>query len=393
LERRNVIVLGSGASFSAGVPILRDFLPKMWEIAIRGQLDEIPLSDEDRKIFKNAMSVRAELDGYHGRANFDDRNIEDVLSVLSFNAGGQNRSTSNRLAAFVRAITRTIELTCSIKQNRKPNAIDDSGPDCYRDFWVSLINRYSREGDFPSIITFNYDLVLERSLYQVIRNTIFSSGKPLPFDTFDIDYCYRNFPCIPSRVRYTRYTTNGLFEETSGTTCESMGDVDEESHLHFEILKLHGSVNFPRRKGDEVNEDPFTSSVVDASIVPPVSFKSASGNQSSIWETALKRISSANNIIFVGYSMPRTDLHVQYFFKAAVGPNRDLNKITVFDPALYEATETGEQLSNRYKECFAPQLRTRIDFQPPPTPSRPGPNGSYTHFVNLIDDDPDQMFF
>lgn len=87
----NVIILGAGASVDAGIPLLANFVEKMWEFAITGKHNGKNLSEEDQRIFNEAMKIKNELDGYHGRASFDDRNMEDILSILSFNLiGGKN---------------------------------------------------------------------------------------------------------------------------------------------------------------------------------------------------------------------------------------------------------------------------------------------------------------
>ena len=79
----NVLILGAGFSYDAGIPLLAGFVKRMWECAIRKSCNGQLLSPDDVEIFENAMKVRNELDGYHGRANFDDRNIEDILEAVS----------------------------------------------------------------------------------------------------------------------------------------------------------------------------------------------------------------------------------------------------------------------------------------------------------------------
>ena len=84
----NVIIFGAGASRDAGIPLLAEFVEKMLDFHQRGTNRLKPLSEDDRAIFQSAIDVINELDGYHGRAAFDDRNIEDILSILSFDVMG-----------------------------------------------------------------------------------------------------------------------------------------------------------------------------------------------------------------------------------------------------------------------------------------------------------------
>ncbi len=106
----NVIIIGAGASFDAAIPLMNGFVERMWELSVKERIGDVSLSEDDKTIFANAMKVRSELDGYHGRANFDDRNIEDILSLLSFNIIGGKQTDRDKFNWIIRAIARTIDL-------------------------------------------------------------------------------------------------------------------------------------------------------------------------------------------------------------------------------------------------------------------------------------------
>jgi hypothetical protein len=110
----NVIILGAGFSYDAGIPVLSNFIERMWEYSIRGVAGDINLTNEDKNILSEALDIRREMDGYHGRVAFDDRNIEDILSMLAFNLLGGGTSDRNKLKAFTNAISKTIELSCNV---------------------------------------------------------------------------------------------------------------------------------------------------------------------------------------------------------------------------------------------------------------------------------------
>ena len=114
---KNVLILGAGSSFNAGVPLLGGFMEKMWEFARRRKVGENPLSEEDAKIFDRAIEIRDELGTYHGRANFDDRNIEDILSILSFNALAGDRKDRDKLSSFNKAIMFFAKRLASVSKN------------------------------------------------------------------------------------------------------------------------------------------------------------------------------------------------------------------------------------------------------------------------------------
>ncbi len=113
----NVIILGAGASYDAGIPLLGSLVEKMRRYAFKGSSEDGPLSFEDKEVFHKAMEILYKLDEYHGRAAFDDRNIEDILSILSFNTISGGRSSRADFDWMVKAVSRTIELSCKIHSN------------------------------------------------------------------------------------------------------------------------------------------------------------------------------------------------------------------------------------------------------------------------------------
>ncbi len=82
--------------------------------------------------------------------------------------------------------------------------------------------------------------------------------------------------------------------------------------------------------------------------------------------------------------MPKTDIYMNYFFKAGLGPNVNLNKVYVFNPVLFEDSDENTMMRERYSECFAPQLKSRLIFEPKNGSNNP--NGTFKHFVGKISD-------
>ena len=196
-----VFILGAGFSYDAGIPLLSGFVDKMWDLAIRGKNGDQPLSAADIDVFQEAMKIRKELDGYHGRANFDDRNIEDLLSILTFKLLGKRSDKMNQLAKMSSAITRTIELTCQIHHPGTNKAgeffVNETGTKIYRDFWKNIFASIQNGKKSPSIITFNYDLVLERSLHQILAGTTYDGNENLlPSKNLRLNYYFNNIPSI-----------------------------------------------------------------------------------------------------------------------------------------------------------------------------------------------------
>jgi len=367
----NVIILGAGASADAQIPLMSNFIETMWEMSVRGKIRSEKLTPEDRTLISEAMVIKDRLDNYHGRANFNDRNVEDVLSILSFDAMAGGRTHRKRLSTFVKAISRTIELTSAVRHNGRAEH-QPGYPAPYMDLWRLLIqDRLQKTGSFPPIVTFNYDLVLERSLYNYCTTV---SHDSLPFRGLSIAYYYDKLPRVDLSKVPIRTDQSGRSNH-HGTW---LAPAKEEDTVSIEILKLHGSINFPRIKPTQQNLPVLA--VDDPLVMPPVFSKMEYGiGLRDAWKRALLRLRQAKNIIIVGYSLPTTDIYMQYFLKAGLGPNMNLNRVFVFDPVLYKESEACEAMIRRYKTCFSPQLQDRIIFRP----SHTG-DGTLQHFVNKL---------
>ncbi|MGJ7541556.1 hypothetical protein [Variovorax sp. LT1R16] len=396
-----VFILGAGFSFDAGIPLMGGFVDTMWDLAIRGSWKSVPLGAEDRDLFGEANKIRAELNEYHGRAAFDDRNIEDILSILSFNSYANKRRSPDPMATIVKAIGRTIEITCSVEHPGLPPNLrytaNQTGPNLYRAFWAHLFAAKRGGVSFPSIITFNYDLVLERSLFQVLIGThlAFNGDVPPPSRHVRIRH---HFPTIKEPIYAIESARYGNSQAKPGTILKAVKEDEAYDTLDIEILKLHGSLNFPApRQKPALSDGVFNvcEALPSPLILPPIFNKQSTESQRSIWSAALSRLRSVKNIVIVGYSLPRTDIYMQYFLKSALGPNMDLNRIFVFDPAIYAGAGQTNEMKQRYEECFSPQLRSRIHFRPDEVGASAGRErlGTAAHFVHALGETPNKLLF
>jgi len=397
----NVLLLGAGFSEAAGVPLMGQFVERMWEFAAGRVVPGNSFSPDDAKVFRNAMDVFAELDGFHGRAEFDDRNIEDVLSILSFNALSGVPGSTRNLTEINRAIARTIELTCEVKHPGLPTegkySVVKDGPTEYRSFWRQLFSCLSHGTGLPTIITTNYDLVLERSLFQALISTFFHPAlNPLPFKQITLCYHNRNVDDVRYDVEYRRYTDWAAEtpESVTGTVLKTSKTLSDEN-LDITILKLHGSLNFPRKKPGATNDGEYFNPVAlvdDPHILPPIFNKVTGRSVEGIWREALKALRSAKRVTVMGYSLPRTDIYMQYFLKAALGPNLDLDRISLLDPVLYEDSERARDMEDRYCSCFSSQIQRRLFFRPSER-DHYADEGKLPHLLMLLEHEPESILF
>jgi hypothetical protein len=391
----NILILGAGASYDAGIPLMNGFMQTIWELAVRNKYKNKSIEAEDKELFSKVIEIRDELDRYHGRANFDDRNIEDILSILTFNLMEGKKKDKEKLNIMVKAISKMIDITCNVEHPGKFDRIITNGPDIYRIFWKALFDCISTGKTFPTIITFNYDLVLERSLLQLLINKYYSDQNSPPFKSITIKYYYDLLKDINFNIEYVQYHKNEPFETDPGTSLEKTDNITD-NNLIIEILKLHGSINFPTKKPDYDNYN-IASSIDNPFILPPIYNKNYQQYGNKIWKLALERLREAKNIVIIGYSLPQTDIYIQYFFKAALGPNLNLNNIFVFDPILYNEDNSSQEMKKRYETCFSPQLKKRIIFNPDEHYSYVSNTkhnlGKFINFVNMVREKTQEILF
>jgi len=398
LKFDNVFLFGAGVSAAAGVPLLKPFLDKMWEYSIRERVNDTPLSKEDCQILGIATNIRIALERYNSRANFNDRNIEDILSLLSFEAlrGGDAKEDYNKM---VRAVAKTIELSGSLKYQEQSPRIYEFYKSLYHEFWRLFLTG-ELKGMVPAIITFNYDLILERALWETFHYHAQDSQR-YPIDSIKLKYYYgemqfavKTHDHLFTHVRENQETR--VFE-TKGFRPSFIYDPNEKTRIEIPYFKLHGSLNWPLELqiGSHLANPP-TKAIDSPLILPPVFNKMNTTATNNVWSTALSVLQHAKHIVVVGYSLPRTDIYMQYFLKAAVGPNSSLQKITVFNPALFNDNEEAREMKSRYEDCFSRNFANRIDFRPPVAGYKePRPDlddyrdriGTFNHFVSSVRND------
>jgi hypothetical protein len=386
----NAIIFGAGASYSAGVPMLDTFIEKLRGYALR-KLDDSknPLSENDIKIFEKAMKVMYALNEYHARAAFNDRNLEDLLSILSFSILGQDNSDRTNLESMVDAIVRTIELSCKVKHDGRLNVAQTEGSSLYRQFWDSLFMEWSKSRNNPVIISLNYDLVLERSLFQMLITRDRVPSK-FPFDGVILDYKYEYLTSYSYKLIEAVYYTD---PPSRGTGLKECNQNELKRPIVIEILKLHGSLNFPSTSIPKSSGVP-TTVVEKPLLVPPVSNKLINNEMTNVWNSALKHLREVKNLIIVGYSLPRSDVYMQFFLKTALGPNKDFDKLIIFNPTLFEGSAEATEMEQRYSSCFSEQLRKYIYYRPREISGRSNLRlGTFEHFVEALSVDDHGLFF
>jgi hypothetical protein len=387
-SNRNVILLGAGASAEASIPMLNGFVDRMVDISLRGKSKRGALTPADKDIFEDVRTIRDSLDDYHGRAAFNDRNIEDILSILALAANSGRARERKQLGALVKAIARTIDLECSVpiskfNQDKQPTSLGTYGA-----FWRHLINHCCVEDELPAVVTLNYDLVLERALVAALVGSTWNPyDKTLPYTSVKIFYHCATVSDAVYSIRGANFSNRGD-NNHSGYVLEAR-EPKPGRQLKVTILKPHGSLNFPQKKTESRDfQEPCEAPL----LMPPVFNKMGEKALTGVWERALDCFRAAVNVVICGYSLPKTDMYMQYFLKAALGPNRDLSKITVFDPVLHKPIAAAAEMRERFGFVFSEQVRGRIDYEPNFS-SKSDASGTFAALVHTLGNNSGDILF
>jgi hypothetical protein len=323
---KTVFILGAGASYAAGAPLMAGFLKTAKELnaANRFGVSTPQIRDVLDAAYKDLKPVLA-------KAQFTNlTNIEELFSAIDIGeliGSFGNRppaSIAGLRKAIVVFITRTIEETITV-----PHTATSITPPGDYDMLSKLVRAKIEKTaglgrNDIAFITFNYDTCLE---YGLVRRTL------------GVDY--------------------GLNEPF-------IDQAEDRYQLRVPVLKLHGSINWARcpkcAKIVPTEIDPWrnatTIELVDTPvlrlnlgsriagkqhscgtpldpepvIVPPTWNKSAStGGLETVWRRAAAEIGSAENIIVIGYSFPKTDMFFKYLFALGSHSDTHLESFTVIN--------------------------------------------------------------
>ena len=359
-----VFILGAGASFAAGVPLIKDFLP------VARDLFDNPDSDlglGEARHFRDVFEFRSRIAQSREKIRIDLDDIEELFGLveMSVRLGIENKEVRD---STVHLIAKTIERASEPRRQNRPRVrfqeargfksyLDtgkfgpkEAGMDGYcidmYEFFAHLVagnfdDPDKRENRATTVITFNYDLVIDDAL--------------------------RSIGISP---QYHVQEENKIEDNTSGVS----------------VLHLHGSTNWGictkckkvrvlDRKITSLPENIFEQecekcreTALGFFLVPPswdkTDFREAI---SPVWREALLRLSCARRVVIIGYSMPQTDVFFKYLITVALARNSRLFKLNVVDSRHQQTIrdiidglkQDWHPLEVRYRELLEPIFAQR----------------------------------
>src|SRR5258706_274709 len=161
-----VFILGAGASYQAGAPLMNDFLDVAYNLWRTGDV-----KDFDQQ-FASVFRGRSALQQVHSKSQLNIQNIESVFAAFEMGKTLQkfgdfnNEEIENLVAAMKSIIVATIESKLEFPVSSDQASIYSPYP--YDSFVEMLQNlkTKSEPNQDVAVITFNYDLALDYAFYK-----------------------------------------------------------------------------------------------------------------------------------------------------------------------------------------------------------------------------------
>lgn len=347
---KTVFILGAGASAACGAPLMQDFIKTAKKLQERNAFGASTGAVQDvlDAAYRDLRSV-------HTKSSFDYQNIEELFSIIDMGAmlgvfGARNSETLEGLRHSVRIfIYRTLEETIRIQRSDKKIGLPPGyGPLAQLTF--ETMKEAVRHGrDDVSFITFNYDTCLE---YALVRCNV------------GVEYALGEACLEPNEQRYRIVVPvlklHGSINWAKCPKCNVIvpTEIDPWSRANFvdlmdspKGLKLELGTRIARWQhhcGSALNPVP--------TIVPPTWNKvGEAADLAPVWRRAARELSTAENIVVLGYSLPPTDTFFKYLF--ALGSDSDVH----LERFIIINGERGGESVDRFAQLLGPMTRRALD--------------------------------
>ena len=330
-----VFVLGAGASAHCGTPLMNNFLEVAEDLWRRGEVKEVA------EHFERVFDAIGNLQGIHSKAKLDTYNIETIYAAFemgklldSLPGVEENSQIEELISSIKKVIAYTLEQTTELRSSGTTDA-----PESYYEF-AGILDSLIGGGKSCSIITFNYDVGLDYSLYR--------RGMLPDYGLGDID--------LTNKKYITFLKLHGSLNWGKCTGCKKIIPYRQFQYINTVVGRAYSTIPIisplKRQKcscgkpGKPLEEDPF--------IVPPTWNKTAYHEQiEQVWKRAALELKDAENIFVLGYSLPSTDLFFNYLFALGVDMKTILKGFYVYntDPTAKERFQNllGSGIEQRFQ--------------------------------------------
>lgn len=313
---KTVFVLGAGASATTGAPLMANFLK-----TAKGLLAQNSYGNDAHHIQDVIDAAQKDLKAVFAKSNISNiTNIEELFSAIDIGQlirsyGGRTPESIDSLRrSIVIFIYRTIEETVNI-------GVDQSHIEMAGDYNMltklvrSKLEKTAGLGrNDVSFITFNYDACLEFCLGRRGIGVDYALGERFVDTTQEASRTNVSVLKLHGSINWARCQ---ICNKIVPTEIDPLRNVSRMQLLDTSVLRLNLGSRIAKHQhscGSQFDPDPV--------IVPPTWNKSSSiKGLELVWQKAAAELASAENIIVIGYSFPKTDAFFKYLF--ALGSHSD----------------------------------------------------------------------
>jgi len=357
----NVYILGAGFAAEAGLPLIRDFMNQMRDAA--AWLEEQDGRERERQAIDRVLKFRLSAAGAAYRVPLNVENVEELFSLASASGGKQlTEDMTLAIAATLDYARNTAPLLAEHQYFglRMFNVADWKKPPNWRplpefvtrqgqgdvygcppyEFYLGVMCGYFNKGGRDrrdTIITFNYDTVVEDSL----------DGLGVPFSYGAGNFIGRTTREGLRRAQPARDSTLVLKLHGSVNWCAPDLALTKLSDMELDVVSNLDRMAAAYESYSSLRERGHT-----PILVAPTWQKALSGPLSVVWDEAVAALQTATRVIILGYSIPTTDQHFRYLLAAGLQQNISLRKVFFVNPALAkqeERTQLEEKLFGLFR--------------------------------------------
>jgi hypothetical protein len=321
-----------------------DFIERAARIHRRGE------SHWARFSFDQVMQARRKLQVAYAKSSIDLDNIENLFTTFEMASligklANIEKSKVSELPKNLRyLIMRTIEQSILFPIDSQNETIQPPYP--YGLFCELLTELSSVQGAAPiAVINFNYDLCLDYALTVAGKQIFYGLARDVPNGAF---HHYK----VHGSLNWFRDLETGEVAAERLTPLpthrywERLG-LDQPADRPIDTMEvIHG----PGIWGEEFFPEPI--------IVPPTWNKGWYQEQlKSVWRAASEALSTAENIVVIGYSLPPSDQFFRSFYSLSTISDSIIDNFWLFDPT------DNDDVVERYRGLLGPAIITRDRFK------------------------------
>ena len=326
-------------------------------------------------------------------------NVEQLFSLWDMERELGDLSAGERVQRLVRVMARSIELSFSWEGWLKLRETAGYAR-LLRALWTQHGPHWIANRDAPfSFVTLNYDLALESEWHTFLWTT-----DRLRAAYYQEEYSRRFIYLDDERA----LKVAAIIEETGAKPRTPLArysllgrDLEDPGALYPRILKLHGSINWgicptcgnirvfeshsgaresgPRVLGRLLSEPcqwhPETRSRANGGmlelksfryqplLVPPTLGKMGQcSTLRDLWRQAADEVALSSKLVFIGYSLPDTDVHIRYLLAAGLS-RRELPDVMVVNSHSTQDGNYGERsIKSRYERALSITFNGRHEY-------------------------------